>query len=52
MRKVMTIIYMDKGMRLKAPTNSGQENDWKTWWSVKAKTRGCLRRLLRLLFVG
>jgi len=31
MRKVMTIIYMDKGMRLKAPANSGQENDWKTW---------------------
>jgi hypothetical protein len=27
----MTIIYMDKDMRLKAPTNVGQENDWKTW---------------------
>jgi ectoine hydroxylase-related dioxygenase (phytanoyl-CoA dioxygenase family) len=31
MRKVMTIIYMDRDMRLKAPTNAGQENDWKTW---------------------
>ncbi len=31
MRKVMTIIYMDKDMQLKAPANSGQENDWKTW---------------------
>lgn len=31
MRKVMTIIYMDKAMRLQKPTNSGQENDWKTW---------------------
>ncbi|MBL7828909.1 MAG: phytanoyl-CoA dioxygenase family protein [Saprospiraceae bacterium] len=30
-RKVMTIIYMDKEMRLKKPENSGQENDWKTW---------------------
>ncbi|WP_299365795.1 phytanoyl-CoA dioxygenase family protein [Winogradskyella sp.] len=31
MRKVMTIIYMDKDMTLKQPTNSGQENDWETW---------------------
>ncbi|TPV35358.1 phytanoyl-CoA dioxygenase family protein [Paucihalobacter ruber] len=31
MRKVMTIIYMDKHMTLKEPTNSGQINDWKTW---------------------
>ncbi|WP_299334163.1 phytanoyl-CoA dioxygenase family protein [uncultured Psychroserpens sp.] len=31
MRKVMTIIYMDKDMTLKKPTNSGQENDWKSW---------------------
>ncbi|NHM07432.1 phytanoyl-CoA dioxygenase family protein [Flavobacterium sp. CYK-4] len=30
-RKVMTVIYMDKDMRLKAPSNSGQHNDWKTW---------------------
>lgn len=30
-RKVMTIIYMDKDMKLKAPKNSEQENDWKTW---------------------
>lgn len=30
-RKVMTIIYMDKDMRLKKPSNSGQENDWETW---------------------
>lgn len=31
MRKVMTIIYMDKDMRLKEPSNDGQQNDWKTW---------------------
>jgi len=31
MRKVMTIIYMDKNMTLKEPTNDGQKNDWKTW---------------------
>lgn len=30
-RKVMTVIYMDKNMTLKKPENSGQENDWKTW---------------------
>jgi ectoine hydroxylase-related dioxygenase (phytanoyl-CoA dioxygenase family) len=30
-RKVMTIIYMDKKMILKEPTNDGQVNDWKTW---------------------
>lgn len=31
MRKVMTIIYMDKDMRLKAPENQNQVNDWNTW---------------------
>ena len=31
MRKVMTIIYMDKDMTLKKPSNPGQENDWETW---------------------
>ena len=31
MRKVMTIIYMDKDMKLKEPENDGQRNDWKTW---------------------
>ncbi len=31
MRKVITIIYMDKEMRLKKPENSGQQNDWETW---------------------
>lgn len=31
MRKVMTIIYMDKNMKLKEPRNSGQLNDWNTW---------------------
>lgn len=31
MRKVMTIIYMDKDMILKNPENSNQEHDWKTW---------------------
>jgi ectoine hydroxylase-related dioxygenase (phytanoyl-CoA dioxygenase family) len=30
-RKVMTIIYMDKQMRLKQPENDGQLNDWNTW---------------------
>lgn len=30
-RKVMTIIYMDKDMKLKNPENEGQMNDWKTW---------------------
>jgi ectoine hydroxylase-related dioxygenase (phytanoyl-CoA dioxygenase family) len=31
MRKVMTIIYMDKHMVLKAPENENQVNDWNTW---------------------
>ena len=31
MRKVMTVIYMDKAMRLKNPENDGQRNDWETW---------------------
>lgn len=31
MRKVMTIIYMDKDMRLKQPENDNQINDWHTW---------------------
>lgn len=31
MRKVMTIIYMDKDMKLKQPENKNQENDWLTW---------------------
>ena len=31
MRKVMTIIYMDKNMILKKPENDGQVADWKTW---------------------
>lgn len=30
-RKVMTVIYMDKNMILKKPENDGQMNDWKTW---------------------
>lgn len=30
-RKVMTIIYMDKEIQLKAPENEGQQNDWETW---------------------
>ena len=30
-RKVMTIIYMDKNMRLKQPENDEQQNDWDTW---------------------
>jgi ectoine hydroxylase-related dioxygenase (phytanoyl-CoA dioxygenase family) len=31
MRKVMTVIYMDKDMLLMAPDNANKENDWKTW---------------------
>jgi ectoine hydroxylase-related dioxygenase (phytanoyl-CoA dioxygenase family) len=31
MRKVMTIIYMDKDMKLKQPENKNQINDWHTW---------------------
>lgn len=30
-RKVMTIIYMDRDMRLKSPENQNQINDWNTW---------------------
>ena len=30
-RKVMTIIYMDKQMKLKAPENRNQAKDWETW---------------------
>lgn len=30
-RKVMTIIYMDKDMLLKQPENDNQINDWHTW---------------------
>lgn len=31
MRKVMTMIYMDSEMKLKAPENKNQLNDWNTW---------------------
>lgn len=31
MRKVMTVIYMDKDMVLKAPENEHQVNDWNSW---------------------
>ncbi len=31
MRKVMTMIYMDKNMRLKKPENDNQQADWDTW---------------------
>ncbi|ANH82862.1 phytanoyl-CoA dioxygenase [Niabella ginsenosidivorans] len=31
MRRVMTIIYMDRDMKLKAPENKNQQNDWDTW---------------------
>ena len=30
-RAVMTIIYMDRNMRLKAPTNAMQQADWERW---------------------
>jgi ectoine hydroxylase-related dioxygenase (phytanoyl-CoA dioxygenase family) len=31
MRKVMTVIYMNKDMVLKNPDNNNQINDWNTW---------------------
>lgn len=31
MRKVMTVIYMDKNMRLKNPENDNQVADWNKW---------------------
>jgi ectoine hydroxylase-related dioxygenase (phytanoyl-CoA dioxygenase family) len=31
MRSVMTVIYMDKDMRLAQPANENQQNDWDTW---------------------
>jgi ectoine hydroxylase-related dioxygenase (phytanoyl-CoA dioxygenase family) len=31
MRSVMTMIYMDRDIRLKAPENDNQVNDWNTW---------------------
>jgi len=31
MRKVMTVIYMDKDMRLKIPSNDNQIKDWNAW---------------------
>ena len=30
-RKVFTIIYMDKNMKLKTPKNDGQTKDWHAW---------------------
>ena len=30
-RSVMTVIYMDRDIRLKAPDNHMQQNDWDTW---------------------
>lgn len=31
MRKVMTVIYMDRDMKLKSPDNENQVKDWNTW---------------------
>jgi ectoine hydroxylase-related dioxygenase (phytanoyl-CoA dioxygenase family) len=31
MRKVMTVIFMDKDMVLKAPENENQQKDWEVW---------------------
>ena len=31
MRKVMTVIYMDRDMKLKNPDNENQVKDWNTW---------------------
>lgn len=30
-RRAMTVIYMEDGMRLKAPANTNQQADWDTW---------------------
>lgn len=30
-RKVMTVIYMEDGIRLAEPENKNQQNDWNTW---------------------
>jgi ectoine hydroxylase-related dioxygenase (phytanoyl-CoA dioxygenase family) len=30
-REVMTVIYMDEAMKLAAPRNENQQNDWDTW---------------------
>lgn len=35
-RKVMTMIYMDKDIRIAPPANTFQENDWATWLAKKA----------------
>jgi ectoine hydroxylase-related dioxygenase (phytanoyl-CoA dioxygenase family) len=34
-RKVMTMIYMDKDIRIAEPTSSQRMNDWKTWLDSK-----------------
>ncbi len=34
-RKVMTMIYMDKNMRVAEPKNEYQKNDWRTWLDSK-----------------
>lgn len=34
-RKVMTVIYMDKDIRVVEPTNEYRVNDWKTWLDSK-----------------
>lgn len=31
MRQVMTVIFMDENMKLKAPVNDNQQADWDTW---------------------
>jgi ectoine hydroxylase-related dioxygenase (phytanoyl-CoA dioxygenase family) len=30
-RRVMTVIYMEDGIRLMAPKNKNQQNDWNSW---------------------
>jgi hypothetical protein len=30
-RNVMTVIYMEDGIRLAAPTSKARQNDWDTW---------------------
>lgn len=51
MRKVMTMIYMDKDMILKQPENKNQAEDWKTW-CPKAEVGKMIRTSLNPLLYG
>lgn len=51
MRKVMTMIYMDKDMILKQPENKNQTEDWKAW-CPKAEVGKMIRTSLNPLLYG